>query len=234
MFVFVGDEMTTEAALNNIDHQDLLADRAYSEIRSAIFARKLMPGAALSVPKLAQQLGVSRTPVREAVQRLVATGLAISVSHRGAVVSDVGIEDLRHIYDVRESLEALAARRATERLDQPAQENLQSIIERHRKSLDREEGVAAHIELDMQFHKQIRELAANQYLTAFLGVLQGQIHLAMHSLWRSDDAPHQALQEHQKIMAAILDNDPDAAEATTRAHIGRIRSQLTECEDYRE
>lgn len=221
-----------ESALNSIGRQDLLADRAYREIQSAIFARKFTPGAPLSVPKLAQQLNISRSPVREAVQRLVHDGLAVSIAHQGAVVAHVSLEDLQQLYEVREMLEALAARRATERLDQIAQKDLQSIVEQHRKVLDRKEGVATHIELDMQFHKRIRELADNRYLAEFLDNLQGQICLAMHSLWRSDDAPRHALEEHQEILEAILDNDPDRAEAATRAHIRRVRSDLTESNEY--
>lgn len=225
--------MESEQPLRHIEQRDLLADRAHREIQSAIFAHKLPPGTALSVPKLARQLDISRSPVREAVQRLVHEGLAVSASHRGAVVAYVGVEDLQYLYEVREMLEGLAARRATERLDRTVQDDLKGLVEQHRKVLEEDGGVLAHIELDMQFHRRIREQAGNRYLAESLETLQGRIRLAMHSLWRSEDAPRLALGEHEEILDAMLTGDPVAAETAARAHIARIRSDLAGSERYR-
>jgi len=180
---------------------------------------------ALSVPDLARQLSVSRSPVREAVQRLVQEGLAISVPHRGAVVARIGVEDLQELYEVREMLEGLAARRATERLDSTARSELASLVEQHREALERED-LEGHVRLDMRFHLQIRKLAGNERLAEMLDRLQGQVRLAMHSLWGRYDAPRHALEDHEKILAAVLSNDPDAAEIAARAHIARVRAAL--------
>lgn len=190
-----------------------------------MFQRRLPPGATLSVPDLARQLSISRSPVREAVQRLVQEGLAISVPHRGAMVARIGGEDLQSLYEVREMLEGLAARRATERLDSMAKSVLVSLVEQHREALERED-LAGHVRLDMSFHLQIRELAGNQPLAEMLDRLQGQVRLAMHSLWGRYGAPQRALEDHEKILAAVLSSDPDAAEKVARAHITRVRTDL--------
>lgn len=190
-----------------------------------MFNRRLPPGAALSVPDLARQLSISRSPVREAVQRLVQEGLAISVPHRGAVVARIGVEDLQELYEVREMLEGLAARRATERLDSTARSELASLVEQHREALERKD-LEGHVSLDMRFHLRVRELAGNKRLVEMLNRLQGQVRLAMHSLWGRYDAPRRALEDHEKILAAMLGGDPDAVERAARAHIARVRAAL--------
>ncbi len=143
----------------------------------------------MSVPKLARQLAISRSPVREAVQRLVHDGLVVTLPHKGAVVACDNIGDLYQRYELRELLEGLAARLATGRLDKAVSAKLEDIVEQHRKALEQGRGLEAHIELDMRFHRRIRQIAGNPHLTELLDGLQGKIRLAMRSLWRSDDAP---------------------------------------------
>lgn len=214
--------------MGTLEGRDLLADKAYKEIQNAILSNRLVPGASLSVPELARQMAISRSPVREAVQRLVHEGLAISVPYHGAEVMRVTIEDLQNLYEVREVLEGLAALRATERLDEVGRGELESTVAKHERVLAEEKGFIAHMELDMRFHSLIRDYANNHYLTEPLVTLQGKVRLAMHSLWRSDDAPHRALEDHKKILAAISSGDPAAAESEARMHIARIRIALAE------
>jgi DNA-binding GntR family transcriptional regulator len=223
-----GTKIEAAQPLTEITRSDLIAERAYEEIREAIFANRLPPGAPLSVPELARQLAISRSPVREAVQRLVHDGLAVTSPYKGAMVARVDVEDLYRLYEVRELLEGLAARLATERLDKTALAELEEILNQHRKVLEDREDLAAHIDLDMRFHRQIREIAGNPHLAAVLDGLQGKIQLAMRSLWRSDDAPFNALRDHEKILAAMSSGDPADAEVVARAHIARVRETLVE------
>ena len=223
-----GTKIEAAQPLTEITHSDLIADRAYKEIREAIFANRLPPGASLSVPELARQLAISRSPVREAVQRLVHDGLAVTSPYKGAMVARVDVEDLYRLYEVRELLEGLAARLATERLDNTALAELEEILNQHRKVLEDREDLAAHIGLDMRFHRRIREIAGNPHLADVLDGLQGKIQLAMRSLWRSDDAPLRALRDHEKILASMSSGDPSEAEVVARAHIVRVRETLVE------
>lgn len=220
--------MEDNKTLRNIGQQDLLTDRVYRELQEAIFSHGMPPGSSLSVPELARQLGVSRSPVREAVQHLVHEGLAVTEAHRGAVVARIGVEDLLQMYEVRELLEGLAARRATERLGGSDKDELEEIVKEHQEALDQRKGLVAHMEQDMRFHRRIRELADNQHLMGMLENLQGKVRLAMHSLWRSDDAPRLALEDHKKILRAISSGGPLEAEAAARSHIARVRAALTE------
>jgi DNA-binding GntR family transcriptional regulator len=219
--------------LKGIGHGDLLTDRAYAEIREAIFAHVLPPGTALSVPELANQLAISRSPVREAVQRLIYDGLAVAVPYKGAAVADLTIDDLVQLFEAREVLEGLAARGATEQLTPSTKAMLEDAVEQHADAL-KQENLASHIELDMHFHSLIRKAAGNEPLIEILDRLQARVRLAMHSLWGRDDAPRRALEDHKRILAAMLSGDPTAAEAAAKAHIARVRSALIAEAGYQE
>ncbi len=218
--------MGVSRSLTELEHGGLLVDRAYKQIQGAIYDNRLPAGTSLSVPELARQLAVSRSPVREAVQRLVHEGLAVTVPHKGAVVARVEVEDLYQLYEVRESLEGLAARLATSRRDKSAISELEALVTRHREALEGGEGLGTHIEMDMRFHRRIREMAGNPHLAEALDGLQGKIRLAMHSLWRSEDAPRLALRDHEEILSIMAEGDPHAAEVGARRHIARVRSAL--------
>ncbi|MBF6181939.1 GntR family transcriptional regulator [Nocardia otitidiscaviarum] len=220
--------MPESPAPENSSAAELLTDRTYEALKLAIFRNQLTPGTALSVPELARQLEVSRTPVREAVQRLIYEGLATHISHRGAQVSKVDIADLRQLYVVRELLEGLAARLATERLDTAGLSTLREIIADHEGVLSAGADKAAHIELDVRFHRTIREIAGNPHLTATLEPIAGRSHLALHSLWRGAQAPRFALDEHIGIVEAMATGDPDLAEQAARQHISRLRVRLSQ------
>ena len=220
--------MSTEAPVNPIAGGSLLAERAYEELKGAVLANRLRPGDALSVPALAAQLGISRSPVREAVQRLIHDGLATHVVHRGAVVATVDVEDVRQLYVVREVMEGLAARLATERLDATGVAELRALLEEHERLVASGEGEKRHTEMDMAYHRLIREVAGNAHLSAALDTIQGKAHLALHSLWRSPEAPRLAVEEHRRIFEAMTAGDADSAERAAREHIHRLRIRLSQ------
>ncbi|MFC7486116.1 GntR family transcriptional regulator [Knoellia sp. CPCC 206453] len=205
-----------------------IGERTYEAVKVAILANRLPPGTALSVPELARQLGVSRSPVREAVQRLIYDGLATHVPNRGAEVSRVDIDDLRELYVVRELLEGLAARLATENLDVDGLTLLRGILTDHEEVLAAETDIAAHVHLDTLFHRTLRDLAGNTHLTGALEPIVGRSHFALHSLWRSADAPRLALDEHCRIVDAMVTGDPALAETAARQHIARLRIRLSQ------
>lgn len=218
--------VSNDGSLKSLGEKSLLADRAHMEIQTAIFSRQLPPGTALSVPELARQLEISRSPVREAVQRLVHEGLAVAVPYKGAEVARVTVEDLQELYEVREMLEGMAARRVAEHPDEAFSGELASLLEEHDRLLAGPAHFEGHVNMDMRFHRSIREKAGNAYLVEALENLQGKVRLAMHSLWQSDGAPQRALADHRAILQAIQSGDAGAAETAARAHISRLRESL--------
>lgn len=208
--------------------RERVSDWAHRQIRAAILRGLRRPGDRLSIPALAAELGVSRSPVREAVQQLVREGLAAEEPHRGAVVARVDAEKLRGVYAVREVLEGLAARDAAEVATPADLDELEQLVAEHREAIDRGD-MAAHVDLDMRFHRTTRLLSGNDVLVGFLDQIQGQIQLAMLTTSVRAGAEH-ALHDHEHILAAIRFGDADAAEAAARSHVTRLRQTLHEAD----
>lgn len=204
---------------------DALAEQAYELLRDAVISRQIPPGARLSVPELARRLGISRSPVREAIARLVHDRLAVSEARRGAVVANITSAELMEIYDVREVLEGLACRLAAERLSDQELVRLGELVADHRVAVDAG-NVNEHMVLDQSFHAAIRGATHNARLIDALDRLQGQIRLAMDTTRRSTGGMAQSFAEHEEVLAALQQRDPALAEQVGRRHIARLRSEL--------
>lgn len=201
-----------------------MADVAYTELRQAILSGRLSPGTRLSVPALAQQLQVSRSPVRDAVQRLVQEGLAHEEPRRGAAVSTITAADLADIYQVREVLEALASKLAARSLAGKQLALLQGIFRAHQRAVAAERW-DEHIELDMRFHREVRIAAGNPHLLSALDEIQTQVRLAMLTTTVTA-GPRQALRDHADILHALARGDGEAASSAAGRHVARLRDNL--------
>lgn len=197
-----------------------LADQAYVVLRNRILRRELKPGERLSVPALAAELGLSRTPVREAVQRLVAEGMGVEKVNHGAVVTEIDPAELAVVYELRAVLEGLAARRAAVRRDQQVLTGLQRMLEAHRIAAESGREIDV-VRADIAFHELILETADSAPLSRSLRPIHGIAHVAMLSgdlvAW-----PRDAMVEHEAILAALIDGDADASEAAARRHIEQV------------
>lgn len=203
---------------------DRIADAVYERIRDAIFAGALPPGARLSVPALADRLGVSRSPVREAVARLTHDRLAVEEPRRGAVVARIELTELIRIYEVRGVLEGLAASLAARRGDPQLAGRLAEVLHDHERAVTAGD-IAAHTELDIRFHSLVRHGCGNPEVARALDDIQVRVRLAMLTTTVTAGPP-KALADHQAIYQAIRDGDPDRAEHCARAHISRLREAL--------
>lgn len=202
------------------------ADMVYQHLRERIFAGELPPGARLSVPAIAEELEVSRSPVRDAVLRLTQERLAREEPRRGAVVARVGPAELAALYHVREVLEGLAARLAVENAGRRLVERLRAVLAEHEEAVDAAD-LDRHLEADMRFHALVRQAGENDEVIRLLDDIQAQIRLAMRTTTVTG-GPRHALADHHAILAAIESGDPAEAERTARAHISRLRLALLE------
>ena len=141
---------------------------------------RLQPGTRLSVPALAQRLGISRSPTREALIRLAKEGLVQVTPRKGAVVARFTDEELQYLYSVCEVLEGLASRLAAELIDAEGTKRLFRVLDAHRHAVA-ELDLERHLSLDLEFHSAIRMISKNLRLIDFLDQLQGQIKI----LWRA-------------------------------------------------
>jgi DNA-binding GntR family transcriptional regulator len=215
--------------LDPLQPDELLADRAYRELSRAIITGRIESGTRLSVPELARQLDISRSPVREAVQRLIYDGLAENRGRRGAVVASIDPRDFLSLLEVRQLLEGFAARKAAVDPSDEDVNALRGVVEAHRRQIEKGElEEVTHVEFDQAFHSALRDMAANEDLTAILGRMQGRAHLSFATLWREPFRPEHALKEHEAILAAVAAGDPDAAESAACAHIDAVRQRYAD------
>jgi len=218
--------------LSSIRPGDSLADAAYNQLSERILRNQLPPGTSLSVPELSRRLGISRSPVREAVQRLIYDGLADYRGRRGTVVSSIEISDFVALLEVREVLEGLTARLAAQRATDEELARLEAL---HGEFLSLEPGSdpsestpseATLVEFDTSFHQLIREMSCNQELGIILARTQARAHLSMHTLWKGARNVEAVQSEHGEICAAILARDPNRADAAARDHIVALRHRV--------
>jgi DNA-binding GntR family transcriptional regulator len=201
-----------------------LADRAYSAMRDMIVTLELPPGAVLHEAKLMEQLGMGRTPIREAVRMLAQENLVEVFPRRGVFVTTVDIGDLASLAEVREALEGYAARLAAERATADDQRELSSLIDecRRKGDLDRR----GLIDLDRRIHSCVYRCTHNRFLAATLDeyyVLALRIwFLALERVERLD----QAVSEHREVLAAIRDRDAERAEQAMRRHVQHFEQAI--------
>jgi DNA-binding GntR family transcriptional regulator len=195
-----------------------LVDSIVARLRSAILDGKLAPGTPLSVPSLARTLAVSRSPVREAVLHLVGHGLAVEQPRKGVVVATIDQDDLVRIHEIREYLEAAAARYCAERADKTVSAALKRVLARQKVAVA-EANAHAYYETNAELHRLIAEGADNPRLAQMLGHLEAQMTMALQSIAASRAHIAAGYQEHAAIVAQIAAGNPAKAEAAMRAHI---------------
>jgi DNA-binding GntR family transcriptional regulator len=199
------------------------ADVVFESLRDAIWTGRIASGERVREEEIARNLGVSRTPVREALQRLQQRGLLV-VGPRGLAVSQLSTNQVIELYAMREILEGSAARLAA----QHATEIEVSILHRLQRELQQvTDDANAVVLLNRRFHQAIYEAAHNRYLVQTLDVLHDSLALLNNTTFR---APKRAEtdKEHRQIVLAIEKHDPDQAETAARRHIRN--AQLTRFE----
>jgi DNA-binding GntR family transcriptional regulator len=195
--------------------QGLLADDLFDFLHAAIVSGDLQPGQRLVEDAVAQATSVSRTPVREALRKLKASGLVTS-SGRSFVVASLSSAELHDLWVVMENLQALATRMAANNRSHIDLVGLEHIVARGREAT-KSGDVAAIIELNRQFHDAIHRASGNSYLAALIASIIVRIEQIQD--FTSARSRQDAQRQHEVILAAIKDRDEDAAEAAIRAHL---------------
>lgn len=203
-----------------------IVDSVHAALRAAILDGGLSPGQALSVPELSRQLDVSRSPVREALLALVADGLAVEHPRRGVSVVEVDTSDLLEIHEVREGVEAQAARLCAERATDATLRRLADILLQQRTIVERDNAFG-WFKTNAEFYGTIAGGAGNRRLSEVLLTLEAQMRLGLRQVSSDQEQRRRGIAEHQAILHAITKRDPDAAELTMRDHIRHAKNTLT-------
>jgi DNA-binding GntR family transcriptional regulator len=206
-----------------------LADSAYQLILVRILDGRLEPGSTLSVPALARTLDMGRSPVREAVQRLVYEGIAENALNRGAAVTRVRPEDLPDIFEAKEPLEGLAAKRAASRMGEAQRTELLEMVDRQERILGEPYLSSTLMRLDIEFHHFYAHHSESAALEDALRLFTTRTHLVVPSMWtQSDLGARNSVIEHREIAAAIAAGDEEAAELAARLHTQNVCSRLVD------
>ena len=205
-----------------------LRDVVFNTLRQAILRGELKPGERLMEIQLAERLGVSRTPIREAIRKLELEGLVIMIPRKGAEVADITEKSLRDVLEVRKALEELAVQLACEKITQEELEELEKAGENFKKVLNRSKDITEVAEADVRFHDVIYMATDNQKLIHLLNKLREQMYRYRVEYLKNPDVHEQLIQEHEEIVYHIKRREKAEATAVTCQHIDNQVSAVTD------
>ncbi len=185
-----------------------LRDVVYKTLRDAILKGELKPGRRLMEIQLAEDLGVSRTPVREAIRMLEKEGLAVIYPRRGAQVANMSIKDLKDVIEIRKALDVLAVTKACDNADEEVIKRLTQELEEFKGALSGE-NLRRIVELDESFHNVIYECANNPKLTAAIVSLREQMYRYRFEYIKKKSMLTTLLAEHENILNGIRNCDKE-------------------------
>jgi DNA-binding GntR family transcriptional regulator len=196
-------------------------ERVQAELRERIVSGQLPPGARLVERELAEAMGVSRVPVREAIRTLTAEGFVVALSPRRVVVRELTPKDVDELFELREALEVFAAGLAAQRATPAELVALEGLLDQ--AALATGKRAAEDItELNTRFHERILAMAGNSLLAAALEPLEGRL----RRLTRHNEHWDQLLREHRQLLRAIASGDPERARTCALEHV-RVNRAVT-------
>ncbi|MEW6654189.1 MAG: GntR family transcriptional regulator [Bacteroidota bacterium] len=204
-----------------------LRDRIVSSIRDSIIEGKIKPGERLMEPEVANMMGVSRTPLREAFLQLESEGFVKVIPRKGAVVTNTSLKDAEETYLIKGALEGIAARLAAEKI---ADSDLEELFELNFKmgqiAQSAEKDYKAFLELNARFHQKIYESSGNEKLIKNINLLRNQTlrynFIFLSILSRLDES----VEEHFQILNALKERNIDEIEKLVKNHSETARRAL--------
>ena len=199
---------------------DELSKKAYKKVKKMIVSKKLEPGKKIVQEQLADKLGISRTPLRAALQMLEAESLIESIPRKGVVVREFSDDEVLEIYDCRIALEGTAIRLFTEKASQSEIDKLYHLLSPFEKG---EIDELAYQKADSKFHDGIIKNCGNSFLYSLFQKGNLLVCIDMIGLVRP---PHETLQEHLDIVSAIHGRDADLAEELIKVHLEKSKQLI--------
>jgi len=215
-----------------------LSSRAYNQIKNLILCNEFMPGQKLHHQELSERLGVSRTPVREALTRLEQEGFVSLLPNRGFICKEIRMQEAEELYELREALEAFAVEKAISNLTEPAVEQLRNRMDLYGADAQRP-FTRERLRYDQDVHLEIAELARNETLKNTLRHVFERIILKRRTDGLYDSARGlTAHQEHLSLLRAMERQETDEAVRIIRTHIQQgkrnVLSDLKQRQEIRE
>ena len=210
--------------LKPIDMRDYspIREEVFTMLREAILTGELRPGDRLIERELAEQLGVSRTPVREAIRKLELERLVTHIPRKGVIVSEISREDVVEIFDIRASLEGLIARQAAVRITLQGVNELQSALEPMDAAIANQELQRLN-DLHEQFNDTVYQAADSPRLLEMINSLTDYVSRFTKVGYQSPGRLRDAQNEHRELVVSIANRDEDRAEQIAKLHIQKSK-----------
>jgi len=211
----------------NLDSYKPLRELVLDAIREAIINGTLKPRERLMEIQLADELGVSRTPIREALRKLELEGFIVMVPRKGAYVADISFKDIADIYEIRAALEGLAAGLAAERITDEELEEMERHLVEKADAISHQD-MARLVEVDTKFHEAIYRSSRNERLLPIMNNLREQIQRFRATSLAYPGRMKRSLEEHRAIVEAIQARDAALARQLAHEHIENAEQSMIE------
>ncbi len=217
---------------NDMDtNSNSLQGRVFTQIQNDILNGKYEPGDSLTETRLCDELGVSRTPVREAIRQLELEGLVQSIPNKGATVNGISMKDIDDIYKIRIVLEGIAARWATEKITDAEIDELKNVVDLQ-EFYTQKNDIEQLMKYDSKFHDIVYKASKSMPLMHTLSTFHHYVQRARNLSFATPGRALKVLKEHEAILKAISERKPDEAEKLTTDHvknasINMIKQNLT-------
>ena len=208
-----------------LDTYKPLRELVCENIRQAIIDGTFSPGERLMEIQLADEMGVSRTPVREAIRKLELEGLVVMIPRRGTYVADISIKDITEIYEVRTCLDVLAAGLAAERITDEELEQLNTYMNEIGKHVVNRD-MDKIVELDIAFHNVLYTASRNDRLASIVSNLREQLTGIRGRSMSYPGRLVETMDEHRALVDSIAARNVEAAQAAARVHIENAEHTL--------
>lgn len=208
-----------------LDNYKPLRELVFESLREAIIGGQLRPGERMMEIQMAEEMGVSRTPVREAIRKLELEGLVLMIPRKGAYVAGLSLKDIADVFEIRRALEGLAAELAADRITEDELEKLERYLVIIAEQIEAGD-LDKVVEIDTDFHTLLYQASRNQRLTQIINNLREQIQRFRTTSLAYPGRMKNALEEHRKIVEAISSRDGDQARRIAQEHIENAENSM--------
>lgn len=209
----------------NFDNYQPLRETVCETLRDAIRKGILEPGERLMEVQLADELGISRTPVREAIRKLEQEGYVIMMPRRGTYVADVSVSDVKEIFEIRSALESLATGLAARRIEPDELEKLQSLLNEIEGYIKKND-IEKIVEADIKFHGLLYQVSRNDRLVSIISNLKEQLARFRTLSMSYPGRLQETFEEHSEMVEAIANGDVSGARDAAEHHMERAEETL--------
>jgi DNA-binding GntR family transcriptional regulator len=208
-----------------LDSYKPLREVVAETLREAIVNGVLKPGERLMEIQLAEELGVSRTPVREAIRKLELEGFVVMIPRRGTYVADLSIKDINEVFEIRTALDVLAAGLAVERITEDELEQLERLLVEIAELIEQDDADKI-VESDSQFHDILYRASRNDRLVGIINNLREQFTRFRSISIQYPGRMQKSVEEHRRLVEAIASRDTDLAQQLAREHMENSEQTL--------